>query len=298
MKIASLNVGSKGLVGYLSGNRFLNLTKALHLYQTCLGSEYQSIPDMIDHLLRSEYLDLSKLDGVHSFVEAHHLERYLDVGDDYSFRPPIRRPGKIIALGRNYALHAREGKNPVPEEPIIFAKPSSSLIGHKETILIPRDVGRVEHEIELGVVIGKGGKGISREMAFNHVMGYTIVNDVTERQMQGSDIEKKLPWFRSKGFDTFAPMGPWIVTADEIPPPVHLDLELSVNGQIRQKSNTSNMIFDVPTLIEFISRYMTLEPGDIISTGTPEGVGPIGDGDNVTCLIRGIGELVNPVKVI
>jgi len=301
MKIASLKIADENVVGVFAGESCgagINYTEVLQSYRLIAEKEVSAPIRTIDDLLRQGRFELDEFNKVMNFVENHHLQEYFAVGENYRIQAPIHRPGKIIALGRNYALHAKEGKNPVPDEPIIFAKASSSVIGHKEAILIPKGVGRVEHEVELGITIGKRATRIPKDKAYNYVAGYTIVLDITERDMQKADIEKKNPWFRSKSFDTFTPMGPWIVTTDEVAPPVHLDIELSVNGQIRQKSNTRNMIFDIPTIIEFITRYITLEPGDVISTGTPEGVGPIKAGDNVVAKIEKIGELINPVREI
>jgi 2-keto-4-pentenoate hydratase/2-oxohepta-3-ene-1,7-dioic acid hydratase in catechol pathway len=223
---------------------------------------------------------------------------YLFVKETFRYNAPVEFPPKFICLGRNYELHAREFGSPAPEgEPIIFAKSSTSVVGHLETIYIPDDVGRIDHEVELAVVIGKRGKKIKRENAWNYVAGYTIVIDVTARELQRKDMDLKYPWFRSKSFDYFAPMGPWIVTADEIQTPVELDLKLWVNDELRQNSNTRNMIFDIPAIIESVSKYMTLYPGDVISTGTPEGVGPIKPGDRITAWIQNIGELVNYVEL-
>lgn len=211
------------------------------------------------------------------------------------FDVPIARPQKIICLGRNYRKHAEEFKNPVPKEPIIFAKMPSSLLAHEGTILLPKNVGRVDHEGELAVVIGKSGKYISESRAYEFVAGYTIVNDVTARELQIKDIENKLPWMRSKSFDTFCPIGPYLVPHGVIDNPHQLELTVTVNGAVRQKSNTSQFIFKVPEIIQFISRYLTLSPGDIIATGTPEGVSELKPGDVVTVEIDQIGRLENYV---
>lgn len=146
------------------------------------------------------------------------------------------------------------------------------------------------------MVIGKRARNVQAQHAYEYIVGYTIALDITARDLQRSDIEKRQPWYRSKNFDTFTPLGPWIVTADEIPPPIELDIELSVNGKVRQHANTREMVFDVATTIEFVTKYITLEPGDIISMGTPEGIGPINDGDHIVSRIQKIGEMVNTVK--
>lgn len=200
------------------------------------------------------------------------------------------RPTKIICLGRNYTKHAKEMKSEVPEEPIIFLKPPSSLIGPGEKIILPKRSREVHHEVELAVIISHRGKGISREDAMDYVLGYTIFLDITARDLQNIARKKGLPWTLCKGFDTFAPVGPRIVPADELDPH-NLEIGLKVNGEIRQESRTSEMIFKIPQIIEHISSVMTLEPGDIIATGTPEGVGKIEHGDVIDAWIEGIGEL-------
>ena len=208
---------------------------------------------------------------------------------------PIFRPGKIVCLGRNYEAHARESGAAVPDEPIIFPKASSAVIGPGEPIIHHKICKRVDHEVELAVVIGEPAWRTSKEDALKKVFGYTVVNDVSAREMQKKDIASGKPWFRSKSLDTFCPMGPRIVTADEIKDPQNLALECRVNKQVRQRGNTRDMIFAVDRLVEFISMHMTLEPGDIISTGTPEGIAPIVPGDIVECEVEGIGILSNPV---
>ncbi len=200
------------------------------------------------------------------------------------------RPSKIICLGKNYAKHAKEMRSEVPKDPIIFLKPPSSLIGPGEKIILPKMSKLVHHEVELAVIIGKRGKNVSQEDAMQYVLGYTILLDITARDLQNIAREKGLPWTICKGFDTFAPVGPRVVAADKLDPH-NLEIGLKVNGEIRQKSKTSEMIFKIPKLIEYISSIMTLEPGDIIATGTPEGVGKLEHGNVVEAWIEGIGEL-------
>ena len=202
--------------------------------------------------------------------------------------PPVE-PGKIICVGRNYVAHAEEHDAQVPEIPLIFLKPPSSVIAHGGTIMLPPQSERVEHEAELAVVIGLGGRWIKRAEASKHVLGYTIANDVTARDLQRADGQ----WTRGKGFDTFCPIGPWIETELD---PSDLILKCSVNEQLRQLGSTRDMVFPVPTLIAFISSFMTLNPGDVILTGTPSGVGALEEGDEVEVEIEGIGTLHNRVK--
>jgi 2-keto-4-pentenoate hydratase/2-oxohepta-3-ene-1,7-dioic acid hydratase in catechol pathway len=208
---------------------------------------------------------------------------------------PIRRPPKILALGRNYLEHARESGHEAPPEPIVFCKASSSVIGPEEPVACKKSLGRVDPEIELAVVIGKEGSDIPAEQASDYVAGYTILNDVSARDVQSADLKASNPWLRSKSIDTFCPMGPCVLLADEAPEPVSLDMELRVNGEVRQRDNTANLIFKIPQVIEFISRHMTLEPGDIISTGTPAGIQAIFPGDVMECWVEKIGILRNPV---
>jgi 2-keto-4-pentenoate hydratase/2-oxohepta-3-ene-1,7-dioic acid hydratase in catechol pathway len=211
---------------------------------------------------------------------------------------PIDRPSKIVCLGKNYAEHAREGNFEAPERPLLFCKAPNALNGPTDPILLPRSTGQVDWEVELAVVIGVEGKRIPRERALDHVAGYTVMNDVSGREAQFRDSQ----WFRGKSFDTFAPMGPAVVTADELANPGALRLWTKVDGRLMQEGTTADMVFDVPTLIENISEDMTLLPGDVISTGTPAGVGifrnppvVLAAGNVVTCGIEGIGELSNPV---
>ena len=199
------------------------------------------------------------------------------------------QPGKIICVGRNYAAHAKEHNAEVPESPLLFLKPPSSVIGPDAAIRLPPQSKRVEHEAELAVVIGKSGRWISPQHALQHILGYTLANDVTARDLQRKDGQ----WTRSKGFDTFCPLGPWIETEFD---PADALLTCHVNGDMRQMSSTRDMVFSVRQLIAFASTIMTLEPGDVILTGTPAGVGPLIPGDIVEVSIEGLGTLRNPVE--
>lgn len=199
------------------------------------------------------------------------------------------QPSKIICVGRNYAAHAKEHNAEVPELPLIFFKPPSAIINPGDEIILPPQSSQVEHEAELVVVIGKRGRNIIAEEAKEHILGYSIGNDVTARDLQNAD---RL-WTRGKGFDTFAPFGPWIDTDFD---PSDAVVTCRVNGQMRQMASTRDMVFSVGTIIAFISSVMTLEPGDLIFTGTPAGVGALGDGDTVEVDIEGLGVLSNPVQ--
>jgi 2-keto-4-pentenoate hydratase/2-oxohepta-3-ene-1,7-dioic acid hydratase in catechol pathway len=197
-------------------------------------------------------------------------------------------PSKIVALGLNYRDHAEEVKMELPKEPLIFLKPSTTVIGSGEAIVYPKMSKRVDYEAELAVVIKKKAKAVPEENAAEYILGYTCLNDVTARDLQPKDGQ----WTKSKGFDTFAPIGPWIVTDID---PHHLDISSYLNGERRQHSNTKNLIFGPQQLVSFISRVMTLLPGDVIATGTPSGIGPMAIGDRVDVVIERIGTLSNPV---
>jgi 2-keto-4-pentenoate hydratase/2-oxohepta-3-ene-1,7-dioic acid hydratase in catechol pathway len=198
-------------------------------------------------------------------------------------------PSKIICVGRNYVEHARELGNEVPKVPLIFLKPQSSIIPNGGTVLLPPQSSQVEHEAELVAVIGKRGKNITAEQAKKYIFGYTIGNDVTARDLQRTDGQ----WTRAKGFDTFCSFGPWIDTEFD---PADAVITCRVNGQMRQMASTRDMVFNVGTLIAYISSVMTLEPGDLIFTGTPAGVGELRNGDEVVVEIEGLGVLKNPVR--
>ena len=199
-------------------------------------------------------------------------------------------PSKVIAIGLNYKAHAAEFNKPLPEEPMLFMKPSTSVIGPEAEIVYPAHMSRrVDYEGELGVVIGKKAHMVKKEDAREYILGYTCFNDVTARDLQGKDIQ----YTRAKGFDTFAPMGPWIETELN---PADVRIETYLNSEKRQDTSTRDMIFDVYHLLSFVSHVMTLLPGDVITTGTPSGVGKMKPGDKVEVKIEGIGILVNNVK--
>ena len=202
----------------------------------------------------------------------------------------LPRPSKIVCIGRNYLDHARELGNEVPERPLIFLKPPSSLIANGETIVLPRQSSRVEHEGEIAVIIGRTARDVTTSDAWDYVAGIAPLNDVTARDLQRADEQ----WTRAKGFDTFCPLGS-MKPASEVDRDA-LEVICRVNGEVRQHGRIGDMAFSVPTLIEFITSVMTLEPGDVIATGTPAGVSPISPGDVVEVEIHGVGTLSNPVR--
>lgn len=217
----------------------------------------------------------------------------------YPLAAPLSNPGKIVAIGLNYSDHAGESKMELPESPLVFSKFTSSIIGPADNIEIPVMVSRkIDYEVELAVVIGKSAKNIPKHDALEYVFGYTILNDISARDVQFSESQ----WVRAKSFDTFCPLGPVIVSADEIKDPQDLELGCDLNGEAMQHDNTKNMIFGVADLISILSYSFRFEPGDIITTGTPSGVGfsrkpPVflKKGDSVRSWIKGIGEMRNPV---
>ncbi|MFC6825188.1 fumarylacetoacetate hydrolase family protein [Halopelagius fulvigenes] len=217
--------------------------------------------------------------------------------EDVKALAPVAQPGKIICVGLNYHDHAEEQDEEVPEKPMLFAKAPSAVTNPGDPIVHPADVEQVDYEVELGVVIGRTARNVEEADADDYVAGYTVVNDVSARDAQFEDEQ----FFRGKSYDTFAPMGPALVTGDELDPN-DLEVECTVNGDVKQSSTTAEFIFDVGELVEYLSHRMTLHPGDVISTGTPGGVGIFRDppellepGDSVTVSVDGIGDLTNPV---
>ncbi|MDI9370744.1 MAG: fumarylacetoacetate hydrolase family protein [Synergistota bacterium] len=216
-------------------------------------------------------------------------ERIGALEDIESYLPPSS-PGKVVAIGLNYRDHAAEVGKPLPEEPLLFLKPSTSVVAHGEPVVYPPAMtSRVDYEAELGVVIGSRCKGVSPEQALACVLGYTCANDVTARDLQNKDGQ----WTRAKSFDTFCPLGPYVVCGID---PSDLEIKMLLNGETVQSSRTSNLIFPVPVLVSHISQVMTLEPGDVIITGTPSGIAPVKKGDVMRVEIEGLGALENRVE--
>ncbi|MDI6724128.1 MAG: fumarylacetoacetate hydrolase family protein [Methanobacterium sp.] len=220
-----------------------------------------------------------------SNIEKFKKDRIYNV-EDVKINSPVS-PSKVVCVGLNYKDHAKELKMELPDEPVIFLKPPTAVIGHLDSIIYPDCSNQVDYEAELGIVISKEARNVSDAREF--IGGYTIFNDVTARDLQKKDIQ----WTRAKSFDTFAPIGPCIETELDSS---NLNISLKLNGEFKQKSNTKNMIFNVYELVEFVSNIMTLKPGDVIATGTPPGVGPMNVGDTVEAEIEGIGVLNNYIK--
>jgi len=226
------------------------------------------IRDLSAHVtdLAGEYLDRRTLEGL-AAVDATRLP---EVPADSRIAPCVAGVGKFICIGLNYSDHAAETGAQVPPEPVIFNKWTSAICGPNDDVIIPRDSKKTDWEVELGVVIGKAGHYIDEADAMQHVAGFCVVNDVSEREFQ---LERSGTWDKGKGCDTFGPLGPWLVTPDEVADPHQLDMWLEVDGKRYQDGNTRTMVYQVPFLISYLSRFMSLQPGDVISTGTPPGVG-------------------------
>jgi 2-keto-4-pentenoate hydratase/2-oxohepta-3-ene-1,7-dioic acid hydratase in catechol pathway len=235
--------------------------------------------------------------SIESYLKAVPPAAALDL-DRVVLLAPIPRPPKVICVGLNYRDHAAEARMEIPEVPTIFSKFPSAITGPGAPVILPRNSVKPDYEAELAVVIGQGGRHIPGEFWRRHVYGYTCLNDVSARDFQMATSQ----WLMGKTFDTFAPMGPWIVTADEVADAHALDISMEINGEVLQQSNTRHLIFGIPRLIEYLSSVFTIEPGDVISTGTPAGVGfarkpPrwLKPGDEMVVKIAGVGELRNPV---
>jgi 2-keto-4-pentenoate hydratase/2-oxohepta-3-ene-1,7-dioic acid hydratase in catechol pathway len=218
-------------------------------------------------------------------------------GEEYAFDDPAidvlppTEPSKIVCVGRNYADHAAEMDNEVPDRPLLFLKPPNTLAGHGDTVTVPAGKDRVDWEAELAIVIGESCKHVDAADAMDVVAGFTCMNDISNRD----DQNREQNWVRGKAFDNAAPLGPVVATPDEVP--ADAAVELRVDGETKQSGNRSQLMFDVPTLIEEITTYLTLEAGDVIATGTPDGVGPLSDGDTVAVSVEGVGTLEHDVRI-
>jgi 2-keto-4-pentenoate hydratase/2-oxohepta-3-ene-1,7-dioic acid hydratase in catechol pathway len=282
-------------IGIVYENRRYDFTRIWSIFK-----EIRSSPRTPDYYFIQLMIEMENFSrqAIAEVIEEVKQFRGLDdlvIKSEITYDVPVQRPPKILCLGRNYREHAKEMQNAVPEQPMFFAKLTSALLPHEGNIRLPQNVGRVDHEIELAVIIGKTAGRVRAEEAMEYVAGYAIANDISARAMQKEAMSKGQPWTLSKGMDTFLPIGPYLVPADAVENPHNLEMELTVNDQMRQKSSTANMVFRIPEIIAYISRYVTLQPGDIICTGTPEGVGPIEPGDLVQAKIEGLGVLRNQV---
>jgi 2-keto-4-pentenoate hydratase/2-oxohepta-3-ene-1,7-dioic acid hydratase in catechol pathway len=315
MKLVTYEAGKQPRVGVVEGDYVVDVEAALALFakgrianpqiRAAAGTvrKFGAPPrDMIELLVRGEKyrkaLGLIAKSLAEALTSNKARKGLLIPFKSARLRAPILRPNKIICVGLNYADHAREQGIEPPSQPIYFLKSCNTICGAGNSIVIPPNSSQVDYEAELAVVIGKSGRRIPEEKAYDYVAGYTILNDVSARDMQFSDQQ----WYRGKSCDTFAPAGPWLVTPDEVPDPHNLRISLTLNGQTMQDSNTGNLIFKVPYLISYLSQSLTWEVGDLISTGTPPGVGVfrkppvfLKPGDTVSITVERIGTLTNPV---
>jgi 5-oxopent-3-ene-1,2,5-tricarboxylate decarboxylase/2-hydroxyhepta-2,4-diene-1,7-dioate isomerase len=296
LKILSYKGNYGDRIGIEIDRGIVDFSASFQLYN--LVEKEQICPMITDimELIEGNLFDVDIFADLLIFLERHSfLDRYIVPGK-VKINPPITKPSKIVALGLNYADHAKESGRESPKEPIIFCKASTSIIGPEDNVVIKPNIGRVDPEVEFAVIIGRRARNVPKSEAGYYIAGYTVLNDISARDIQSADFALRNPWFRSKSMDTFCPIGPYIVLTDEISPEDELDLEMKVNGEVRQKSNTRQLIFKVTDLIEYISSIMTLEPGDIISTGTPEGIAPIHPGDIMEATVEKIGTLRNYVR--
>ena len=311
MKLISFEFHSEQKLGALHDQWIVDLGRAHELFLSELAGMRRSAPNrfpqrMIDFLeIGEDFTNYtsSLVNHVHDLLRGGSKELQqngvLLETSDARVLPPIPVPPKIVCLGLNYRDHAEEAHAPIPERPLLFSKPSTAIVGPEDQVVYPEISTQVDYELELAVVIGKRGKNVAESDAFLHVAGYTVFNDISARDIQFADKQ----WFRGKSFDTFAPTGPSLVLREQLTDPHDLKMELRVNGEVRQRSTTANMIFKIPQLIAFISRVMTLQPGDIIATGTPAGVGfyakpekrLLRPGDLMEAEIEGIGILRNRI---
>ncbi|MGA9772591.1 MAG: fumarylacetoacetate hydrolase family protein [Blastocatellia bacterium] len=306
MKLLSMKIDGYDRAGIIIGEEALDVTAFLKLSSENressgheIGGQFSDALDLYRAGTARLYEITSRFDGDQTFIDECRRAGAIRSLSEILLNPPILAPGKILAVGLNYAAHAAEQNKKPPETPLVFSKCVTALLAPFDSIRLPRVSDQIDYEAELAVVIGKPARSVSAAAAFDYVAGYMIMNDVTARDLQRNEKQ----WTRAKGLDTFAPCGPWLVTTDEIDDPHSLDIQLRVNGEVRQSSNTNDLIFKIPHLIEFISQDLTLMPGDIISTGTPSGVGVystpplfLKDGDQIEIDIARIGTLRNSVK--
>ena len=318
MKLVTFESGGEDRVGALQGNFVVDIGLAIDLLRSgTLGLEPRpelqkavntvvaggaSPRHMIDLLERGEAWRRALreiLEAVTASREPSSLPQGVCLPlEKVRLRAPLPRPGKIVCVGLNYESHRAEQGLKSPARPVFFLKSANTICGPGDPIVLPPNSTEVDYEAEFAVVIGKRGKGIPEEKVFEHIAGYTILNDVSARDMQYGDRQ----WFRGKSCDTFAPTGPCIVTADEIPDPNSLRISLTLSGRTMQDSNTHDLIFKIPFLVSYLSQSLTWEAGDLLSTGTPGGVGHyrkppvyLKPGDTVSVTVEGIGTLTNPV---
>lgn len=285
MKLVSFGEYGRERVGVVMGNDIIDLNAA-----------EPELPSTMIELLSGDYLGVAEQGARGAATLGPDVRVKLE---SVRLGAPIPRPSKVVCLGLNYRDHAEEQHTPLPERPLLFSKASSCVIGPHDDVVLPDDSQQVDYEVEFAIVIGRTATKVSMDEAYEYIAGYTVMNDVSARDVQFAQKQ----WHQGKSYDTFGPMGPYLVTRDEIPDPHTLDVRLVLNGQTMQSSNTNNLIFNVPYTVSHISKIMTLYPGDVISTGTPAGVGVFRNppvflkpGDVMETTVVGIGTLRNVVR--
>ncbi len=291
MRLVSYKVGTEVRGGVLLQERVVDISRALQLDALLRGSGDGPFPSDLLSLVEGGDFP-SRLSRALKALEQKGLASSCTISGHVKLMAPIPRPPTLFAMALNYPSH---GPASPPEEPIYFVKASTCVVGHGENVIFPRFIDRVDAEAELGVVIGRRCRKVRREEAMDVVLGYTIANDVSARNIQFQDMKRSYPVFRSKSLETFGPLGPCIVTADEVPDPHALDMTLKVNGEERMRTNTSEMVHKIPAIIEAISNFMPLEAGDIIATGTAGAMVPVSPGDLMEITIEPIGTLANRI---
>ncbi|MEX2705076.1 MAG: fumarylacetoacetate hydrolase family protein [Candidatus Freyrarchaeum guaymaensis] len=306
MKLVTFTENNVTRIGILlQENKIVDLASAYSFYRSEEKDLAFEMPGDLKELLSRGGEGLEVTRKIFRFVEKRYRSEPGELSgvmydlEKVRLRAPILNPRKIVCLGLNYSDHAEEAGLKPPDRPILFSKPPTTIIGHEEPVVYPKISSKVDYEVELAVVIGRRGREIPEGKAYDYVAGYMVFNDVSARDIQFGDGQ----WFRGKSFDTFAPTGPCLALREQIPDPQNLKMQMRLNGEVVQDSSTKNMIFKIPYIVSFISDVMTLEPGDIIATGTPSGVGVyhkpdprlLRVGDVMEAYIEKIGVLRNPV---
>lgn len=284
----------KVVLSWTDGN-CIDVTAALQILESGTGKRPAEPATSIQALLNTARFEPSLFASIVQFFEERASTDCVLPLEECRLLAPFARPGQIIALARNYSVHAKESTLPVPHEPIFFSKANTSVIGPEESIVLPPNLGRVEPEIELAFIVKKEASHLTAEQTADYVAGYTILNDVSAQELQAREIKDSYPLFRCKSLQTFAPMGPWVATVDVIGMEPELEMTLRVNDEVRVQTNTRGLTFGIARLMEFISGYVRLCPGDVITTGCPKAAGAINPGDVLSLEIERIGVLRNPV---
>jgi len=290
-----LDKNGKIQIGLRYREKDYNFSLAWEIYKNLKNSGRGPSLDFLQVMVEVDFLHAETFAEVFDALQEVRSMDDLQISGEIDFLPPIGRPQKIIGVGRNYRAHAKELGNVAPDEPIFFSKAISALLGHNGEIKLPAESRRVDFEGEVALVIGKRSHRISERMAEEHIAGYTLLNDVTARDLQKEDQKNGRPWFRSKSFDSFCPVGPYLIPKETLKDPENLELTVYLNGELKQQAKLSDMLFSFTQLVSYISRTCTLEPGDIIATGTPAGVGQLNPNDCVEVKVEEIGTLKNKV---